>query len=259
MTVHLVGVGPGDGELLTVKAARLLEAADAVVYDRLIGADILDHVPPSAERYPVGKTPGRPGPTQEQINDLLVHLGTRFATVVRVKGGDPFVFGRGIEELTATTSAGIPTEVVPGISSALSGPLAAGISVTGRGVASGICVVTAQQDPDSAPIDWRAVAKSGLTIVVLMGAARAGSVRRRLLAGGLAPQTPAAVVTDATLPDQRTWYGSLDELSREPVAAPSVLVIGAAAGRRVPAEAPLGTARERPVSATAGTPACRRP
>ena len=226
MTVHLVGVGPGDAELMTIKAARLLGEADAVVYDRLIGDDILDHVAPSAERYPVGKTPGRPSPDQSAINDLLIDLGTRLPTVVRVKGGDPFVFGRGIEEAAACSAAGVTVEVVPGITSALAGPMADGISVTERGTSSGVCVVTAHQDPDSKPIDWSALARSGLTLVVLMGARRAGDIRELLLRGGLSPTTPAAIVTRATRPDQTTWRGSLLQLGREPVAAPSVLVIG---------------------------------
>lgn len=248
MTVHLVGVGPGDGELLTLKAARLLGQADAVVYDRLIGDEVLDHVPPSAERYSVGKIPGAPGPGQEEINDLLVALGRRLATVVRVKGGDPFLFGRGIEELAATQAAGIPTDVVPGITSALAAPLTAGVSVTGRGFSSGVCVVTAHQDPASEPIDWTAVARSGLTVVVLMGARRAASVRNLLVAGGRRPDTPVAVITSATRTDQQVWFGSLRELGRETVPAPSVLVIGDAVAHRRETGNPSGVNADRPAS-----------
>lgn len=226
MTVHLVGVGPGEAELMTIKATRLLCSADAVVYDRLIGADVLDYVPPSAELYPVGKTPGERSPSQHEINDLLIALGRRLKTVVRVKGGDPFVFGRGIEEARATTGAGIKTEVVPGITSALAGPLAAGVSVTARGVASGVCVVTAHQDDQSGAIDWSAVARSGLTIVVLMGARRATDVRDRLMTGGLPAATPVAIVTNATKPDQQTRFIVLDQLGETPVNPPSVLIIG---------------------------------
>ncbi len=229
MTVHLVGVGPGDAELMTLKAARLLGSADAVVYDRLIGAEILDFVSPSAERYAVGKTPGRPSPTQDEINVLLVQLGTRLDTVVRVKGGDPFIFGRGIEEAAAVVAAGIDVDVVPGITSALAGPMAAGISVTERGLSSGVCIVTAHQDPNSEPIDWPALARCGLTLVVLMGAKRAGSIRDLLVGSGLSAETPTAVVTNATHPDQATWRGRLAELGTEPVPAPSVLVIGSVA------------------------------
>ena len=256
MTVHLVGVGPGDGELLTLKAARLLGQADAVVYDRLIGADVLGHVPPSAERYSVGKTPGSSGPSQDEINELLVALGHRLATVVRVKGGDPFLFGRGIEELAATSAAGIQTEVVPGITSALSAPLAAGVSVTGRGFSSGVCVVTAHQDPASEPIDWAAVARSGLTVVVLMGANRAASVRDLLVAGGRRPETPTAVITSATRPDQEVWFGSLDQLGRNTVAAPSVLVIGEAVGQRMDTDHQPKISGESMINA--GRPASRQ-
>ena len=230
MTVWIVGVGPGDAELMTIKAARLLATADAVVHDRLIGDDVLDYVSPVAERHDVGKTPGRPGPTQEDINDLLVDLGRRFDTVVRVKGGDPFVFGRGIEELRACESAGVPARVVPGITSALAAPLAAGISVTERGVSSGVCIVTAHQDPGSEPLDWAALVRSGLTIVVLMGARRAAEIRDALIGNGLPPTTPAAVATNATHHDEHTWRGTLDELGRGPVASPSVLVIGQSVG-----------------------------
>ncbi len=232
MTVHLVGVGPGDAELMTLKAARLLADADAVVYDRLIGDEILDHVAPCAERYPVGKTPGRPSPSQDAINDLLVQLGRRLDNVVRVKGGDPFIFGRGIEEAGALGAAGIPFEVVPGITSALAGPLDVGISVTERGLSSGVCIVTAHQDPGSTPIDWSALARSGLTIVVLMGARRAAEIAENLLDGGMDPATPAAVITSATRPDRTVWSGELAWLGQGPVAAPSVLVIGDVA--RVP-------------------------
>lgn len=226
MTVHLVGVGPGDADLMTVRAFRLLGRADAVVYDRLIGDEILSWASPTAERHDVGKTPGRPGPSQGEIDSLLVGLGRRHDTVVRIKGGDPYVFGRGIEEARACVSAGVPVEVVPGISSALAGPMTAGISVTGRGAASGAIVVSAVQDPDSPPIDWTALALSGLTIVVLMGARLARAVAGDLIDGGLAASTPAAVVTDAARPTQTVWSGRLDELGVEPVTSPSVLVIG---------------------------------
>ena len=226
MTVHLVGVGPGDPDLMTVRAARLLAAAEAVVHDRLIGPDVLDHVSPTAERYDVGKRVGGTSPSQGDINALLVALGRRLDLVVRVKGGDPFVFGRGAEEAEALAAAGIDVAVTPGVSSAMAGPALGGISVTRRGVSSGVCVVTAQQGPASAPVDWPALAQTGLTLVVLMGARRAAEIRDRLLAAGMAPDTPAAAVTDAALPSQRDWRGPLDELGRTQVHSPAVLVIG---------------------------------
>ncbi len=226
MTVYLVGVGPGDAELMTIKAARLIGEADAVVYDRLIGGDVLDFVSPTAERYDVGKMPGRPGPSQADINALLVALGHRFDCVVRIKGGDPSIFGRGAEEADACHAAGIPTATVPGISSSVAGPTAAGVSVTRRGVSSGYCVVTAHQDPDSSPVNWSALASCGLTLVVLMGATRARLIAAALMAAGRPATTPVAIISNATLPNERVERLDLDELGRAPVASPSVLVIG---------------------------------
>ncbi len=243
MTVYLVGAGPGDIELLTLKAARLIAQADAVVYDRLIGPDIVDLIPDSVEKYDVGKAPGAHSLSQEHINDLLICLDRRLDTVVRLKGGDPFIFGRGIEEHHACTDAGVHVEVVPGISSALAAPTGAGISVTGRTVSSGVCVVTAHQDPDSSDIDWNAVAASGLTISVLMGASRARAVATALLAGGRSLDEPAAVITNASRPDETRWFGTLGELGTTPVAAPSVLIIGPAAHHSRIASRPL---RKRP-------------
>ncbi len=226
MTVHLVGVGPGDADLMTLKAARLLGEADAVVYDRLIGGDILGFVSPSAERYDVGKTPGRPGPSQDDINAVLVQLGRRLDCVVRIKGGDPSVFGRGAEEADACHAAGIATEIVPGISSSVAGPTVAGISVTRRGVSSGYCVVTAHQDLSSSPVDWAALAASGLTLVVLMGARRANRIADALITGGRSVSTPVAVITNATLADERVERMRLDELGVSTVVSPAVIVIG---------------------------------
>lgn len=226
MTVWLVGVGPGEAELMTVKAIRLLEAADAVVHDRLIGDDILRSVAPSAERYDVGKTPGGPGANQAEINGLLISLASRFDTVVRVKGGDPYIFGRGIEEARACRAAGVAVEVVPGITSALAGPLAAGISVTERGVSSGVCIVSAQQGNDSEPLDWKALVDTGLTLVVLMGARSAGRVRDTLIESGMSPETPTAIAANVARPEQHCWRGTLRRLGRLPVTAPAVIVIG---------------------------------
>lgn len=231
MTIHLVGAGPGNVELLTLKAARLLGAADAVVFDRLVGREILDLVPAQAERYDVGKKPGQPGPSQAGINDLLVAVGQRLDVVVRLKGGDPFIFGRGIEEADACRQAGVSVEVVPGITSAIAGPAAAGISVTERNVSSGCCIVTAHQDPRSDTIDWAALAASGLTIVVLMGARRARLISNALIAAGRDRSTPSAVITNACRPEETVWSGSLAALGVRPIAAPSILVIGPVAAR----------------------------
>lgn len=149
MTVHLVGAGPGDPDLLTVRAVRLLERADVVVYDRLIDPRVLELAPPWAERVDVGKRPGAPANAQSKINDILVDRGRRFECVVRLKGGDPFVFGRGGEEALELRAAGIDVAEVPGITSAIAAPAAAGIPVTMRGISSGFTVVTAHQDPNA--------------------------------------------------------------------------------------------------------------
>ncbi|MEZ5341789.1 MAG: uroporphyrinogen-III C-methyltransferase [Acidimicrobiales bacterium] len=233
MTVYLVGAGPGDPELLTLKAARLISSADAVVYDRLVHPDVIRMAPPWAECFDVGKTPGLLSPTQGEINDLLVSLGGRFETVVRIKGGDPFVFGRGAEEADDLLAAGVPVSVVPGISSAIAGPAAAGLSVTRRGVASGFCVVTAHQDDASRPIHWPSIATAGITIVVLMGAKRAPIIRRELIAGGLEPATPVAIITDATGDGEQIALLTLAELGRSTVPNPSIIMIGPAAAERL--------------------------
>lgn len=236
MTVHLVGAGPGDADLLTLKAARLLGDADAVVYDRLVSPEILDLISPWAVRVDVGKDPYGNSVDQAGINDILIELASRHETVVRLKGGDPFVFGRGGEEANALRNSGVDVRVVPGISSCIAAPAAAGVPVTHRGISSGFTVVTAHQDPASDPIDWGALAKVGTTIVVLMGAKRARSVSSRLRGAGMAPSTPVAIVTEATTEAQRVQRMSLGELGASPVINPSVIVIGAVAASADPTE-----------------------
>jgi len=227
MTVHLVGAGPGDPDLLTLRAARLLGDADVVVHDRLVSARILDLIAPWAIRIDVGKDPNGRRTTQEEINQMLIDLGRSHETVVRLKGGDPFVFGRGGEEALALRAEGVATEVVPGISSALAAPTAAGVPVTHRNVSSGFTVITAHQDPaNDRRLDWDALAQLGTTLVVLMGAARARAVGERLQAGGMVPRTPVAIVTSATNTDQLVERTTLCELGHRPVANPSVIVIG---------------------------------
>lgn len=230
MTVHLVGAGPGDPGLLTLRAARLLEQADVVVYDRLVSAEILAMARPDAEMIDVGKRLGDLGSLQPNINEILVDRGRRFACVVRLKGGDPHVFGRAAEELLALHAAGISTEVVPGVSSAIAGPAAAGIPLTTRLAASGFTVITAHQDPThDRGLNWDALATLGTTLVILMGASRAAAFRDRLVAGGMDPDTPVAVITNATTPQQTETRLKLSELGVAKVANPSVIVIGAVA------------------------------
>ena len=229
MTVHLVGAGPGDPELLTVRAARLVAAADVIVHDRLADASILELARPGVEFIDVGKRPGAPTP-QEIINALLVHLGSQGLEVVRLKGGDPFVFGRGGEEADALRAAGIPYTIVPGISSSVAVPAAAGIPVTHRGVSVGFTVVTGHRESGGADeVEWEALAKAGTTIVVLMGVAHRASIARRLISGGLPTDTPVAAIRWGTRPEQETVRTTLVDLPNVPIEAPCTIVIGAVA------------------------------
>ena len=235
MTVHLVGAGPGDPELLTVRAARLLAGAEVVVHDRL--AELATALAgPDAELIDVGKRPGFPYP-QESINALLVQLGREGREVVRLKGGDPFVFGRGGEEALALAAAAVPFTVVPGITSAVAAPAAAGVPVTHRGVSAAVTVVTGHRMPGEADVDWDALARVGGTIVVLMGVARRGDIAAALHAGGLPGSTPVAAVRGATRPDQAVVRCRLDALGSTPIEAPATIVIGAVAALDVTAGA----------------------
>lgn len=234
MTVHLVGAGPGDPDLLTIRAARLLERADVVVFDRLVDARILELAAPWAELVDVGKRPGAPADAQDRINAILVDRGRRFGCVVRLKGGDPFVFGRGGEEALELRAAGVDVDEVPGITSAIAAPAAAGIPVTMRGVSSGFTVVTAHQDPNADRwLDWDALARTGTTLVILMGASRTALISERLIAGGMDPSTPVAAVRAATTLEQdvqRTTLAALPDLT---VTNPSTIVVGGVAAQSV--------------------------
>jgi uroporphyrinogen III methyltransferase/synthase len=232
VTVYLVGAGPGDPGLLTVRGRDVLERADVVVYDRLSVASLLDLAPPTAERISVGKTPRGPSTDQAAINALLVERGrVPGSIVVRLKGGDPFVFARGGEEAQALADAGVPFEVVPGITSAIAVPGYAGVPVTHRGLSTSFTVVTGHEDPWAATAtDWDAVARVGGTIVVLMGVATRAAIAERLIHGGLDGATPVAAVTWGTRPEQRTTRTTLAELGAADLRSPSVIVIGAVAG-----------------------------
>ena len=226
MTVFLVGAGPGDPGLITVRGAEVLARADVVVHDRLIAVELLDLAPPGAERIDVGKEPGGPV-DQESVNRLLVERGRGGATVVRLKGGDPFVFGRGGEEALALAAASVPFEIVPGISSALAAPAYAGIPVTHRGLAGAVTVITGHS---GGPEDWDALVRVGGTIVVLMGVAQRARIAAGLMAAGLDPTTPVAAVRWGTRPDQRAVRATLAELAAIALEAPVTLVIGSVAG-----------------------------
>lgn len=229
MTVHLVGAGPGDPELLTLRAARLIGSADVIVHDYLAGEDVLLLARPGTELIDVGKRPGRSTP-QEMINALLVHLGSQGLDVVRLKGGDPFVFGRGGEEADALMQAGVDFTVVPGITSAVGVPAAAGIPVTHRNMSPAFTVVTGHRESGrSEHVNWEALAAVGGTIVVLMGVTERAVIAHRLMEGGLDPDTPVAAVRWGTRPDQVVVRTRLGDLASTTLEAPSTLVIGAVA------------------------------
>ncbi len=227
MTVYLVGAGPGDPDLLTVRAHRLMAAADVVVHDRLVTEDILKLIPADVRRIDAGKAPGAVVMTQAEINQTLIELGQLGGCVVRLKAGDPFVFGRGGEEAQALIEAGIAVEVVPGISSAIAAPMAAGVPVTMRNRALAFTVVTGHEDPaGSASVDWEAHAATGATIVILMGVARIANIAERLLAGGLPGSTPVTAVRWAWTDHQYVTRTTLGALGTTPLESPTTVVIG---------------------------------
>jgi uroporphyrin-III C-methyltransferase/precorrin-2 dehydrogenase/sirohydrochlorin ferrochelatase len=227
--VYLVGAGPGDPGLVTVKGLEALRRADVLVYDRLVHPDLVDRAAPWAERIFVGKRAEGRSIEQDKTNDLLVALARGGQVVVRLKGGDPFVFGRGAEECEALRNAGIAFEVIPGVSSALAAPAAAGIPVTHRRYASAFAVAAGHECEGESDLDWDALARIP-TLVFLMGLRGLTNITSRLLAHGAAPDTPAAVIASATLPEERTVVGTLTtiaELTRVAgIVAPATLVVG---------------------------------
>jgi uroporphyrin-III C-methyltransferase / precorrin-2 dehydrogenase / sirohydrochlorin ferrochelatase len=229
--VSLVGAGPGDPELLTVRAVRRLEEADLVLYDALVDTDALRYAA-NARRFFVGKRAGRPAIRQDAINRLLIREARRGHNVVRLKCGDPFVFGRGGEEALALAAAGIPCEVVPGISSAIAAPLLAGIPVTHRGLASAFVVVSGHAESSYAPV-LRSLQPGTATVVVLMGMANRAAIAGELRRAGWAAQTPAAVLFGASRPGAEEWHGTLDTLAAEDAVdesdLPGIIVVGAVA------------------------------
>lgn len=227
MSVLLVGAGPGSADLLTLRAARALESAEVVVHDRLIDPSVLALVRHSAKLINVGKGPGD-GFTQGHINDLLIELAQRYERVVRLKGGDPFVFGRGGEEWLALRAAGVAVEVVPGLTSALAGPLAGGIPVTHRGFSRGVVIITGHGADDDA-VDLVGLGRSELTLVILMGVAQRARLARALIDDGRPATTPVAVIERAWTASQRTRRSFLGKLGDLDVHAPAIIVVGAVA------------------------------
>jgi uroporphyrinogen III methyltransferase/synthase len=238
VTVYLVGAGPGDPRLITVRGEDLLRRADVIVFDRLAADALLDLAPPGCTLIDAGKQPGLVALTQDETTRTLIEHGRTGALVVRLKGGDPFVFGRGGEEAQALREAGVPYEIVPGVTSAISVPAYAGVPVTHRDLAAQVTIVTAHERPgkEHSDIDWPALARLPGTLVVLMGVASLGSVAEALIAAGKPSGTPVCVTQSGTTAAQRSVTGTLATIAAEIAAAgirsPAVTVIGAVAALR---------------------------
>ena len=226
--VYIVGAGPGDPDLLTVRAVTVLAAADVVFHDRLVSDEVMARAPARAARVDVGHRAGEGRHDLARVAERMAGHARRGLVVVRLKGGDPFVFGRGSEELQALMALGVPCEAVPGISSALAGPAAAGIPVTHRGLATSVVIVSGHERGAGHGPGWDRLL--GDTVVVLMGTARIGLLSRQMMDAGWEPRTPAAVIMAATTPGQRQVCGCLDDIAERAAAVglgpPSILVVG---------------------------------
>jgi uroporphyrin-III C-methyltransferase len=249
-TVYLVGAGPGDPELLTLRAVSVLQQADAIVYDRLVHPGALAHAAPHTRLIYVGKEGGGAQVPQAEINEVLISQARLGRTVVRLKGGDPFMFGRGGEEALALEAAKVPYAVVPGVSSGLAAPALAGIPVTHRGVSAAVTFATCTLAEGEA--DWRHLATAS-TLVLFMAGAKLGEVSARLIAAGKPATTPAAIIEAASLPEQRVITAPLAELAQAAAAAvigsPALLVIGDVVGLR----AQLATLGQLPAASAAAS------
>jgi uroporphyrin-III C-methyltransferase len=225
--VYLVGAGPGDPELLTVRALRLLQSAEAVLYDDLVSSEILNLVPSSAELHNVGKRCGSKSIRQEEINFLMIALAESGRQVIRLKSGDPLIFGRAGEEIEALRKAGIACEIVPGITSALGAAAAVQIPLTHRRASSAIVLLTAQQASGSKGAEWKKLAGSGSTLVIYMPGQNYSEIASKLLSAGLGDETPCALISRATTPHQRVHRTSVGKLGQAPhLASPMLLVVG---------------------------------
>lgn len=228
--VAIVGAGPGDPDLLTLKALQFLQDADVIIHDRLVGPGVLDYARRDAETIYVGKAPGKHSHSQDEINALLAYHAGLGKQVVRLKGGDPFIFGRGGEERAYLVERGIDVKIVPGITAAAGCAAEAGIPLTHRGVAQSVTYLTGTSAGDVPDYDWRTLARTGGTLVIYMGVGTAKTIATRLIDNGLAAATPVAVIENGTLPTQRTVTGTLGELGtlvcRQNVRSPALLLIG---------------------------------
>lgn len=225
--VYLVGAGPGDPELLTAKALRLLQTADAVLHDDLVSPDILSRVSPQAQLRNVGKRCGKKAISQEEINFLMIGYATLGMNVVRLKSGDPLIFGRLGEEIRALEKAGVPFEIVPGVTSAFGAASSIGVPLTDRHISPAVVLLTAQRATENAKIDWRSFIASGATLVIYMPGHHYEEIAARLLAAGAARETPCAIVSQATTDSQQTFITSVEALRRAPqLTAPALVIVG---------------------------------
>ncbi|MCT0214545.1 MULTISPECIES: uroporphyrinogen-III C-methyltransferase [unclassified Synechococcus] len=251
--VYLVGAGPGDPELLTLKAHRLLSQCDALVHDALVPRALLDLTPEGCERHFVGKRRGHHSVPQPSTNAVLVELAQRCRCIVRLKGGDPFLFGRGGEEAAHLVAAGVPVEVVPGVTAGIAAPAYMGIPITHRRAGSSVTFVTGHEELDKArpAVDWRGLARSSDGLVIYMGLHNLRRIGEELMAGGLDPATPVAVVQQGTVRGQRELVASLgdlaDRVEAEGFESPAIVVIGRVVAERVPSCAPLPASVEMPI------------
>ena len=228
--VYLVGAGPGDPELLTVKAVRILRSADMVLHDALVDESILAMVRPHALLVDVGKRAGEKRMTQDKINQMLVKFAESAATVVRLKGGDPLIFGRAAEEMNALRGAGIEFEIVPGITAAVAASAQAQIPLTDREGSAGIVFLTAQQAPGKGQTNIARFASADTTLAIYMPGGRYGEIAAEVIAAGLSPQTPCLIVSNASRPEQQLHWTEVGELCRlSPKNSPALLIIGSVA------------------------------
>jgi uroporphyrin-III C-methyltransferase len=228
-TLYIIGGGPGDPELITLKAVKALEKADVILYDALVSEQLLEHARPEAKMVFVGKRKGRKQLSQEEINELIVFYASRVSSVVRLKGGDPFVFGRGHEELEYASRRGITVEVIPGISSALAAPAAASIPLTKRGVNESFWVITGTLSSGEISKDIALASESSATVIILMGISRLKEILS-IFVKARSPFEPAAIIEHATLPSQRvisgTVYSLHEQIHADQIRTPAVIVVG---------------------------------
>lgn len=224
MVVYLIGAGPGDADLITLKAVKALNKADVVLYDYLANEEILEHAPDSAKRIYVGKKAGEHYKTQDEINELIIKQARENENVVRLKGGDPFVFGRGGEEILALMGENIKFEVIPGVTSAIGAPTSLGLPVTHRALATSVTIVTGHEDPTKSEkqVKWDYTAD---TLIILMGI---GNIKENTaeIMKYRAPDTPVCVIESGTLPNERVVFGTLEDISTKKINTPAILIIG---------------------------------